>query len=64
MKKRVLLMGLLIVTMLTGCGEGGAPEPELSPEGVEEILVEEILVEEILVEEIQVQEIQIKGIME
>lgn len=64
MKKRVLLVALLVVTMLTGCGEGGAPEPELSSEGVEEILVEEILVEEILVEEIQVQEIQIKGIME
>lgn len=55
--KKLFLVSIIAMVILTGCGREEVSEPTLSSEGVEEILVEEILVEEILVEEILIEEI-------
>jgi hypothetical protein len=60
-----ILVGTMIVILLivlTGCGDENAPEPcELGDEGlVEEILTEEIQVEEILTDTIEIETITIE----
>ena len=51
-------MIVILVIMLTGCGDESVPEPcELGDEGlVEKILTEEILTEEILTETITIED--------
>lgn len=64
MKKFALIVvtGLLAITITTGCGGKEVPEPRLSDEGVENILVEDIEVEDILVEDIEVEDIIVEEI--
>ncbi len=52
MKKALMIICLMSIIALSGCGE--APVATLEPEGVETILTEEIIVEEIHVEPIHV----------
>jgi len=56
------MMVMILVIILTGCGDESALEPcELGDEGlVEEILTEEIQVEEILTETIEIETITIE----
>ncbi|MBP3826270.1 MAG: hypothetical protein ILA11_11135 [Butyrivibrio sp.] len=61
MKKTIILIGVLTMILVTGCGRKkvilGHDEPELRPVGVEEILVENIEVENIEAENIEVEKI-------
>ena len=62
MKRIIILVTVMVMIMLAGCGNDKTEKTERNNNGVEEIKVEEIIVEEIQVEEIQVEDIKIEKI--
>lgn len=64
MKKIIIttIAGIILATIITGCGKDEKKETKVEHDDVEEIRIEEIMVEEIQVEEIQTEEIKVEYI--
>ena len=63
MKKIITtIAGIILATVITGCGKDTEKTAKVEHDDVEEIRIEEIMVEEIQVEEIQTEEIKVEYI--
>jgi ABC-type glycerol-3-phosphate transport system substrate-binding protein len=64
MKKIIIttIAGIILATVITGCGKDTEKTSKEEHSNVEEIRIEEIMVEEIQTEEIEVEEIKVEYI--
>lgn len=64
MKKIIIttIAGIILATVITGCGKDTEKTSKEEHSNVEEIRIEEIMVEEIQTEEIKVEEIKVEEI--